>query len=221
MFCLAMRRRTFLQLGPLDERYDVGLLEDDDYADRAREAGYVLRCADDVVVHHFGEASFGRLVPSGEYTRILEANQRRYAEKWNRPWEPYGRRPNPRYERETECVREAVKQTVPTGATVLMISRGDEELLRLNGRRALHFPQAEDGAWAGHHPADSAEAIGHLEVLREQGAGFLVVPPTYMWWLRHYDGLREHLDARYMTVLSDDRAGTIYRLDVERQGSGS
>jgi GT2 family glycosyltransferase len=212
MFCLAMRRQTFLRLGPLDEGYDIGLLEDDDYAERARRAGYELRCADDVLVHHFGEASFGRLVASGEYARILAANQRRYAEKWGRPWEPYGRRPNPRYRREAEAVRKAVSESVPDGSTVLVISRGDEELLRLNGHQALHFPQAEDGAWAGHHPADSDEAIGHLESLRDRGAEFLVVPPTYLWWLRHYSGLREHLDANYEPVVSDDRAGAIYDL---------
>jgi GT2 family glycosyltransferase len=212
MFCLAMRRQTHLRLGPLDEGYEIGLLEDDDYAERARRAGYQLRCADDVLVHHFGEASFGQLVPSGEYTRILEANQRRYAEKWGRPWQPYGRRSNPRYDREAEQVREAVKETVPSGSTVLVISRGDDELLRLNGRRAEHFPQAEDGGWAGHHPADSEEAIAHLESLRSRGAEFLVVPPTYLWWLRHYEGLREHLDGNYEPVVSDDRAGAIYRL---------
>jgi GT2 family glycosyltransferase len=216
MFCLAMRRQTFLQLGPLDERYDIGLLEDDDYAERARRAGYELRCADDVLVHHFGEASFGKLVPSGDYSRILEANRKRYAEKWGRPWEPYGRRPNPRYEREAKQVRAAVKEVVPSGATVLVISRGDEELLRLNGRRALHFPQAEDGTWAGHHPAGSEEAIGHLESLRERGAEFLVVPPTYLWWLRHYDGFCRHLDSNYESIVSDDRAGAIYSLGVHR-----
>jgi GT2 family glycosyltransferase len=212
MFCLAMRRQTFLRLGPLDEGYEIGLLEDDDYAERARRAGYELRCADDVLVHHFGEASFGRLVAGGEYRRILETNQQRYAEKWGRPWQPYGRRPNPRYEREAEQVREAVKETVPSGSTVLVISRGDERLLQLNGRRAQHFPQAADGAWAGHHPADSAEAVEHLESLRERGAEFLVIPPTYLWWLRHYDGLRRHLESEYDPVVSDDRAGAIYRL---------
>jgi GT2 family glycosyltransferase len=212
MFCLAMRRQTLLRLGPLDEGYEIGLLEDDDYAERARRAGYELRCADDVLVHHFGEASFGRLVPGGEYRRILEANQQRYAEKWGRPWQPYGRRPNPRYEREAEQVREAVKEAVPSGSTVLVISRGDDRLLQLNGRRAQHFPQAEDGAWAGHHPADSAEAVEHLESLRGRGAEFLVIPPTYLWWLRHYDGLRRHLEAEYEPVVSDDRAGAIYRL---------
>jgi hypothetical protein len=106
----------------------------------------------------------------------------------------------------------AVKESVRGGSTVLVISRGDEALLRLTGRKALHFPQAEDGSWAGHHPADSDEAIGHLESLRERGAEFLVVPPTYLWWLRHYEGLREHLDANYEPVVSDDRAGAIYDL---------
>jgi hypothetical protein len=214
MFCLAMRRQTYLRIGPLDERYEVGLLEDDDYADRARLAGYQLRCVEDVVVHHFGEASFGKLVPGGEYARILRANQRRYAEKWGRPWEPYGRRPNPRYEREAEHLRETVKAAVPAGATVLVISRGDDSLLELNGRHALHFPQADDGGWAGHHPSDSEEAIRHLEVLRDGGAEYLVVPSTYRWWLDYYGDLREHLDSRYEAVVSDERVGAIYRLEA-------
>lgn len=215
MFCLALRRQTYLHLGPLDERYEVGLLEDDDYADRAREAGYGLRCAEDSLVHHFGEASFGSLFVEGEYGRILRANQERYAEKWGRPWEPYGRRPNPRYEREATQLREAVKEAVPAGATVLVISRGDDALLELNGRRALHFPQGQDGGWSGHHPADSAEAVEHLEALREGGADFLVVPPTYRWWLDHYEGLREHLESRYRAVRFDERAGAIYDLGGE------
>lgn len=215
MFCLAMRRQTYLRLGPLDERYEVGLLEDDDYADRARQAGYQQRCVEDVLVHHFGEASFGRLVPGGEYTRILRANQQRYAEKWGRGWEPYGRRPDPRYEREVEQLRAAVKAAVPAGASVVVISRGDERLLELNGRRASHFPQGPDGGWAGHHPADSAEAVAHLEQLREGGAEYLVVPPTYRWWLSHYEGLNDHLRSHCEAVQVDERAGAIYRLAGE------
>jgi GT2 family glycosyltransferase len=213
MFCLAMRRQTYIQLGPLDERYEVGLLEDDDYADRARGAGYELRCVEDVIVHHFGEASFGKLVATGEHARILDANKARYREKWGHAWEPYGRRPNERYERETAAVRLAVREAVPAGATVLVISRGDDTLLELDGRRALHFPQDRDGGWAGHHPADSAEAIDHLEALRREGAGYLVVPPAYLWWLRYYDGLREHLEREHVPVRSDESAGSIYRLD--------
>jgi len=213
MFCLALRRETFVRLGPLDERYEVGLLEDDDYADRARAAGYQQRCVEDVVVHHFGEASFGQLVADGKYGRILRANQARYAEKWGRVWQPYGRRPNPRYERESQHLREAVCATVPDDAEVLVVSRGDDALLELDGRVAHHFPQSGEGEWAGHHPADSAEAIGHLEALRGDGARYLVVPPTYRWWLNHYDGLREHLESHYQSVLSDEHGGDIFLLE--------
>ena len=49
-----------------------------------------------------------------------------------------------------------------------MVSRGDDDLVDLVGRRASHFPQARDGEYAGHHPADSDAAVDHLEDLRER-----------------------------------------------------
>ena len=38
-------------------------------------------------------------------------------------------------------VREAVRSAIPADATVLVVSRGDEELLKLDGRTAWHFPR--------------------------------------------------------------------------------
>ncbi|MGH2978322.1 MAG: glycosyltransferase family 2 protein, partial [Solirubrobacterales bacterium] len=112
MFCMAMRRDTFARLGPLDQRFEIGLLEDDDYSMRARRAGYRLVCAEDAFVHHFGETSFGKLVSSGTYNELLEANKRRYEEKWGEPWQPYDRRPNPVYQRLTQRIREIVADTL-------------------------------------------------------------------------------------------------------------
>jgi GT2 family glycosyltransferase len=212
MFCVAMRRDAYERIGPLDERYEIGMLEDDDYAERARQAGYQLRCAEDVLVHHFGEAAFGRLVASGEHARILRANKRRYAEKWGRDWAPYPRRAKRSYELDSERLRETLSRTVPAGATVLVVSRGDDGLLQLDGQHALHFPQDTDGGWSGHHPADSEEAIGHLERLRAAGAEYLAVPPAYGWWLDHYAGLREHLDGHHEAIVREERGLAIYRL---------
>ena len=65
---------------------------------------------------------------------------------------------------------------LPAGARVLVVSRGDEDIVDFARHRGEHFPQAEDGRYAGHHPADSAEAIAHLEALREAGAEYLVIP---------------------------------------------
>jgi GT2 family glycosyltransferase len=210
MFCVAMRRGLYEEIGPLDERFEIGLLEDDDYSRRVREAGYRLLCADDAFVHHFGEASFGKLVASGEYARVLQANRARFNEKWQTPWHPYERRHSARYLELIERVRDAVADAVPTGATVLIVSRGDDELVRVEGRDGWHFPRTDDGAYAGHHPADSREAIVQLEAQRAAGAGYIVFPRTGLWWLEHYEGLRRHLDTEYRLKFSDPECCLIY-----------
>jgi len=212
MFCVAMRRALYEQVGPLDERFETGLLEDDDYSRRVREADHRLLCADDTFVHHFCETSFGKLVSNGKYARVLDANKARFADKWQAPWQPYGRRHSDRYRDMTERVRRAVIEAVPAGATVLVVSRGDDELLRMEGRRAWHFPRAVDGAYAGHHPANSREAIARLEAQRAASAEYIVFPATGIWWLEHYEGLRRHLDGAYGRSFSDPQTCVIFDL---------
>ncbi len=167
-----MRRDVYERVGALDERFEIGLFEDDDYSPRMREAGLRVVCAEDVFVHHFGEASFGELVPTGRYGGALpRRTRRRFEEKWGVTWQPHLRRPNAWYRDLVERIREVVDRELPPDATVLVVSDGDDELLRLGAsRRGWHFPQMEDGTYAGHHPGDSAEAIAHLESLREQGS---------------------------------------------------
>jgi GT2 family glycosyltransferase/glycosyltransferase involved in cell wall biosynthesis len=84
LYCAALRRSVWEELGGLDERFEVGLFEDDDFSRRIRRAGYDVRCLRDAWVHHFQEASFGML-PVDEYERIYEANRRRFQSKWNGP----------------------------------------------------------------------------------------------------------------------------------------
>jgi hypothetical protein len=212
MYCVAMRRNVYERIGPLDEQFGVGLFEDDDYAMRVRAAGYRVVCAEDVFVHHFGQASLGRLAAAGEYGELFHANRRRWEQKWRVPWEPYRRRPNPPYQQLTRRIWDLARATLPAGATVLVVSHGDDELLHLDRMRAWHFPQTQDGVYAGHHPADSAEAIARLETLRARGADFLLFPSTALWWLDHYGGFKEHLESHYAQVARQEETCLIFAL---------
>jgi GT2 family glycosyltransferase len=214
MFCIAMRRDLYGRVGPLDERFGKGLFEDDDYSLRVRRSGFRVACAADVLIHHFGEASFGKLVPSGEYASIFEANRRLFEEKWGIPWEPHGRQPSEEYHALVDRVRTLARTTLPDEAGVLVISKGDDALLELEGLRAAHFPQLEGGVYAGYYPRDSAEAIVQLESLTLNGFGadYLLVPETSRWWLDFYDGFAGHVRDRSRLVADEPGAGLIFSL---------
>ena len=212
MFCAAFRRDVLLAVGPLDEAFETGLFEDDDFSLRVRAAGYRVVLAEDAFVHHFGEGTFGALVPTGEHAQLFRANRRRFEAKWGVEWRTHERRPATHYRALVERVREVVDAEVPADATVAVISNGDDALLELDGRTGWHFPRLPDGTYAGYHPADSAEAIAHLDELRRQGARYLVVPETSAWWLDYYDELAAHLAAHSEDVLRRDEVCTVFCL---------
>jgi hypothetical protein len=109
-------------------------------------------------------------------------------------------------------VQEAARAAVAPGAIVLVVSKGDDELLKLEGRKGWHFPQDKEGAYAG-NPADSADAVAQLEALRAKGADYLLLPDPAFWWLEEYKGFKQHLDTRYTRVSSDEYC-VIYRLSA-------
>lgn len=84
MFCVLLRRETYDDVGALDERFTVGMFEDDDYSRRLREKGLRLAVARDSFVHHWGRGTFRRLSEE-EYLRIYRENRQRYQEKWASP----------------------------------------------------------------------------------------------------------------------------------------
>ncbi len=109
-------------------------------------------------------------------------------------------------------LRDFARATTPEGSTVLVVSRGDPELTRIPGREGWHFPQNDEGVYAGHHPADSIEAVDHLEALRERGAELLLIPCTAFWWLDHYEGLRAYLASHCRLVAYHEDTGLVFAL---------
>ncbi|MEW6663328.1 MAG: glycosyltransferase family 2 protein [Bacillota bacterium] len=57
-FCLLTSRRIINRVGTFDERFGLGLCEDNDFCLRLRKAGYRLVCAGDTFIHHFQSRTF-------------------------------------------------------------------------------------------------------------------------------------------------------------------
>jgi glycosyltransferase involved in cell wall biosynthesis len=88
-FCVLIKRAVYDAIGGLDERFGLGLFDDDDLAVRARRAGFELAVAHDLFIHHFGSRTFTGNGIDAE--RLLEENARRFAAKWGDDTPP-GRR---------------------------------------------------------------------------------------------------------------------------------
>jgi len=113
-------------------------------------------------------------------------------------------------------IRDVVGRVVPPGGDVMVVSKGDHNLLQFEGRTGCHFPETDTGVYVGYHPGDSAAAIAALEAAIDRGHQYLLFPGTSLWWLDHYDGFRTHLDARYPRLWSD-RQCVLY--DVRQPGT--
>jgi hypothetical protein len=117
-----------------------------------------------------------------------------------------------RYPAARERIRQLVADVVPRGSVVAVVSKGDAELLRLDGRTGWHFPRNRNGDYAGFHPADGTAAVEQLEQVRSEGADYFLVPSTYGWWLEHYRELTDHLDAHCLLLADDPECARIYLL---------
>lgn len=110
-------------------------------------------------------------------------------------------------------IRRVVAKTIPSTATVLVVSGGDDQLLELNGQTGWHFPRNKAGHHMGHDPADSAEAILQIEALRQQGAAYVLVPADFLWWLDQYAELRKFLENTHTMIAKVNGLCAIFALE--------
>lgn len=116
-----------------------------------------------------------------------------------------------RYQQLIEQIRALVMAILPPAAVVVVVTKGDEELLKLGRCIGWHFPRNEKGIYAGHHLRDSEAAVAHLEALRAKGGHFFLLPNTAFWWLDYYEAYFHHLDRHYPRIWSDENC-IIYQL---------
>ena len=88
LYCCMISRELFESVGCLDERYRIGMFEDDDLAMKIKQKGLNLICAEDVFIYHFHGASLRKL-SAEKYERIFTENKRRYEDKWGIKWNPH------------------------------------------------------------------------------------------------------------------------------------
>jgi glycosyltransferase involved in cell wall biosynthesis len=117
-----------------------------------------------------------------------------------------------KYSRNAERFCAALSRCTPPGSTTAVISRGDDDLLKADGREARHFPMDEAGRYVGFHPADDESALAHLEFSRKRGASFLAIPASSAWWLDYYKGFREYLEKNCSLAYAEDDVCVVYEL---------
>lgn len=81
-FCMIIKREVLASLPMLDESFDGGHYEDDDYSRKAQQLGYRCIQCDDAFVLHAGSVSFKK-VPA-ERQRLIARNRAIYEARWGK-----------------------------------------------------------------------------------------------------------------------------------------
>ena len=103
-----------------------------------------------------------------------------------------------------------IERAVPAGEPFVLVDDCRFGIDRLDGRRALPFPE-RDGEFAG-PPPDDATAVRELERMRAGGARFAVVGWPAFWWLESYPAFARHLRATARCV-ADTELVKAFELD--------
>jgi hypothetical protein len=123
------------------------------------------------------------------------------------------------YQGLVDRVRESIARVVPGGSRVAVISKGDNELLRIPTQVASHFPAGRDGGYAGFYPADGAAALAALQAAIRSGVDYLAIPETGRWWLDFYAEFAAFLRDDCRILVDDAEVGIVFELSADRKVS--
>ena len=106
---------------------------------------------------------------------------------------------------------------VAAGGRVVIVSKGDNDLLHIRGRDARHFPSSPDGRYAGFYPPDGRAALAQLQAAIESGVDYIAIPETGRWWLDFYTEFGAFLRTECQALVDDPAVGAVFELVPSRQ----
>ena len=196
------------QLQQVQEELEYYFVEYEEAMQRHNELRRQLMKAVNDVYSQDAEVSDSQVRKEGplepKSTAILATDSNNESEKPPSKWEWYLQL--------ISRIQNMVKTALPSQSTVIVVSKGDDELLDFSGMSGWHFPQTDTGQYAGNSPSNSEEAIAHLEVLRKKGGEYLLFPETSFWWFDYYADFGKHLESQYQLILNREDTCRIFRL---------
>lgn len=171
-FCVLMRKEVFRRIGYLDEGFEIGNCEDDDYGFRNRLLGLELVIAKDTFIHHVGSTTIKTLTPD-QFEEMYARNLAFYSDKWGETaallkeaagfWNGKALAVNDYYPSHV-----TVKGV---GSTAYWVEQGVRRPLeRSDGIAATRLSQIELKNWPEGDPISAAEWSAKLRLLAAPGS---------------------------------------------------
>jgi SAM-dependent methyltransferase len=105
-----------------------------------------------------------------------------------------------------------VEQNVQPRATILVAAAGQDRLRTINSRQVWKFPRDANGNYDPSLDGKAGALADHLEQLRLEGAGFLLVPRFAFPWLEQNAEFRDHLTRSFTEIGGEPERGLLYSL---------
>lgn len=77
-FCMYIKMSVVKEIGLLDERFGLGMWEDNDYCLRIRNAGYRMYICQRSLIYHYGSQTIKEFNPAG----LFFENRKKFLDKW-------------------------------------------------------------------------------------------------------------------------------------------